>query len=136
MSASAPSAPVPAPASERPFRPVITPYFAVSRFRNSQHLDNDPKIARYIGQNRLRFDQFAQELSNHASCEGLPDNAEFTKAIEFLELAKDAWGRGLIHGVGKRGGVPFETAVLDSVLASRDAAEDQQAAQTEAAASD
>jgi hypothetical protein len=98
---------------------VKTPYMAEARFRNSQHLDGDPMIGRLIQGNRDRFEKFITELGEYAAHNKVPDSPEYTRAIEFIELAKDAMGRALIHSIGKCQGVPFESAVRSSVYEAR-----------------
>lgn len=97
---------------------VITPYAAEARYRNSQHLDNDPRIGKLIPENRHTFEKFVTELGETARANGVPDSPEYTQAIHFIELAKDAMGRALIHAIGQVKGVSFEEAVAASVANS------------------
>lgn len=90
-----------------------TPYQAVARFRTSQHLDQDAEIGKRIVDNRHQFETFVTQLSATLAAEGVPDCPEITKAVGWIELAKDAIGRARIHAIGKYKGVPFEQAAAN-----------------------
>lgn len=98
MAASAPSA-----------HPTPT-YRAVTRFRASQKLDLSPEIGRRIAVNRVMFDEFVAKVGAELAKEGVEDCAEITKAIGWIEQAKDAVGRARIHSIASVSGVPFEQA--------------------------
>ena len=93
-----------------------TPYAAEARYRNSQHMDFDPTIGKLIQENRKRFEEFVVFLGQVASSLGVPDSSEYTRAIEHIEVAKDAMGRALIHAIGSVQGTPFELAVQASCM--------------------
>ena len=79
---------------------VVTPYYSVARYRNSQHLDNKEKIGKLICENRRDFENFVVALTDKAAANGVPDIGEIKLAIQLIEQAKDAFGRALIHSVG------------------------------------
>jgi hypothetical protein len=97
---------------------VITPYAAVARYRNSQHLDNDARIGTLITNNRHAFEDFVKERAAHADANGVPDCPEIDDAVRLIEQAKDAMGRALIHAIGTCKGVPFEEACSNSMQAA------------------
>jgi len=94
---------------------VITPYPSVARYRNSQHLDNDPRIGKLISTNRHAFEHFVNERAAFAQQNRVPDCPEMDECVRLMEQAKDAMGRALIHAIGMCKGVPFELAVAHSV---------------------
>jgi hypothetical protein len=98
---------------------VVTPYASVARFRNSQHLDGDPRIGKLISENRHDFENFVQQQSDKAAKLGVEDCPEITRAVELIEQAKDVFGRALIHSIGKVKGENFHRAIQVSVLKGR-----------------
>jgi len=95
--------------------PIRSQYTAIARFRNSQNLDYDPRIREVIEANRAAFEGFVKSLDSKLKELNVPDSPELTLAIRYLEQAKDALGRALIHGMGKVQGKPFEEAVQASL---------------------
>jgi hypothetical protein len=90
---------------------MASPYVAVERLHLSHVLDNDARIGDLARKNRERFTAFLAEITHQCRGMGVPDSPEMTQAVHLLEQAKDAFGRVLIHGVGKVLGIPFEEAV-------------------------
>jgi hypothetical protein len=94
---------------------VITPYRVFARYLNSQHLDNDPAIRKLIQANRHCFEDFVRKLNDVAVENKLGATDGLKLVVQLIEQAKDAFGRELIHNVGKNKGVPFYSAVSKSI---------------------
>jgi hypothetical protein len=90
---------------------ISTPYEAVARYRNSQHLDNNPQIGKLISENRHDFENFVIMLSEKAQKLGVNDCDDMDVVVRLIEQAKDAFGRILIHSVSTVKGVKYADAV-------------------------
>jgi len=112
----------PATAASTEAKPVVSEFAAIARYRNSQHLDYKPEIGQRIQDNRQFFERFLVELDLHLTEHGVKDCPEVSTSVRFIEQAKDAIGRALIHAIGTRDGdVPFEDAVKQSIEAGKKA---------------